>query len=86
MNSVGKITVAAVVSLLGACGGMEEEASDATLSMNDVSERYVKLILAIGEHEPGYVDAYYGPDEWHADVMANTPTIEALQLKTRKAT
>src|SRR6187401_1201610 len=32
--------------------------------MNALAERYVKLILAIGHHDPNYVDAYYGPPEW----------------------
>ena len=32
--------------------------------MNALAERYVKLILAIGHHDPNYVDAYYGPAEW----------------------
>ena len=34
--------------------------------MNSLAERYVKLILAIGEHDPNYVDAFYGPPEWKA--------------------
>jgi len=32
--------------------------------MNGLAERYVKLILGIGHHDPNYVDAYYGPPEW----------------------
>lgn len=32
--------------------------------MNSLAERYVKLILGIGHHDPNYVDAYYGPAEW----------------------
>ena len=24
----------------------------------------MKLVLAIGQHDPDYVDAYYGPQEW----------------------
>ena len=32
--------------------------------MNDVAERYVKLVLALGQHDADYVDAYYGPPEW----------------------
>jgi len=32
--------------------------------MNALAERYVRLILAIGKHQPKYVDAYYGPAEW----------------------
>jgi hypothetical protein len=29
-------------------------------------ERFVRLALAIDEHLPGYVDAYFGPEEWRA--------------------
>ena len=28
--------------------------------MNDLAERYVKLVLAMGRHDGDYVDAYYG--------------------------
>jgi len=34
--------------------------------MNRVAEQYVKLVLAVGRHDPNYVDAYYGPFEWRA--------------------
>ncbi len=36
--------------------------------MQDVSERYVKLVLAVGVHDADYVDAYYGPPEWREAV------------------
>jgi hypothetical protein len=32
--------------------------------MNAIAERYVKLVLALGEHDADYVDSYYGPPEW----------------------
>ena len=32
--------------------------------MNDIAEQYVKLVLEAGKYSPGYVDAYYGPEEW----------------------
>jgi hypothetical protein len=35
--------------------------------MNTIAERYVKLVLALGQHDADYVDAYYGPPEWKAD-------------------
>ena len=38
-----------------------------TLPMNTIAERYVKLVLAVGRHDPDYVDAYYGPPEWKAE-------------------
>jgi len=31
---------------------------------NEIAEQYVRLVLALGEHDPAYVDAYYGPKEW----------------------
>lgn len=32
--------------------------------MNTTAEQYVRLVLAVGQHDPDYVDAYYGPAEW----------------------
>ena len=32
-----------------------------------IARDYVKLQLAIGEKEEGYIDAYYGPPEWQAE-------------------
>jgi hypothetical protein len=31
--------------------------------MNSLAEQYVRLTLAVGQHDPDYVDAYYGPPE-----------------------
>ncbi len=50
-----------------------------------VAERYVKLVLAVGQHDADYVDAYYGPPEWRAEVeKSKTPladlTTEATAL------
>lgn len=33
-------------------------------SINEIAEAYVKLVLAMGQQDPDYVDAYYGPPEW----------------------
>ena len=33
-------------------------------SMNSIAEQYVRLTLAVGQHDADYVDAYYGPAEW----------------------
>jgi hypothetical protein len=37
------------------------------LPMNAIAERYVKLVLAVGQHDADYVDAFYGPGQWKAD-------------------
>jgi len=35
-------------------------------SMQVLATQYVSLVLAMGHHDPDYVDAYYGPPEWRA--------------------
>lgn len=48
--------------------------------MNAAAERYVKLVLGVGTHDPDYVDAYYGPREWREDVNLASPTLENLRV------
>jgi hypothetical protein len=48
------------------CGKKSEAGMNKELEskMNYIAENYVKLVLKVGLHDPGYVDAYYGPPEW----------------------
>src|SRR5262245_44811906 len=39
-------------------------------TMNTLAERYIKLVLAVGQHDADYVDAYYGPAEWRKEAEA----------------
>ncbi len=50
----------------------------APVSMNAHSERYVKLVLALGEHDADYVDAYYGPPAWRDEVKAKKLTVDQI--------
>ena len=36
----------------------------------DAAGRYVRLLLAVGQHDGDYVDAYYGPPEWRTQAEA----------------
>jgi len=45
--------------------------SDLEIKMNKIAEDYVKLILKIGQHDPDYVDAYYGPEEWRPEEISH---------------
>ena len=53
--------------------------------MNTIAERYVKLVLAVGQHDSAYVDAYYGPPELAARVAAEParPPAELLSRARR---
>jgi hypothetical protein len=46
--------------------------------LNRIAEGYVKLALAVGEHDPMYVDAYYGPEEWRAEAKKNGASLEDI--------
>ena len=46
-----------------------------------VSERYVKLVLAVGQHDADYVDAYYGPPEWRKQAEATKVPLSDLSAQ-----
>jgi hypothetical protein len=43
------------------------------ISSNLISEAFIRLALAIDQHIPGYVDAYFGPEEWRKQAEATGP-------------
>jgi len=49
--------------------------------MNDLAERYVKLVLALGQHDADYVDAYYGPPEWRKEAETSKRTLEQIDTE-----
>ena len=59
ISTIAALTAA--TALLAACAATPKAAPD---SLDMVARDYVALTLEIGEREPGYVDAYYGPAEW----------------------
>jgi hypothetical protein len=50
-------------------------------SLDVIARDYVKLQLAIGEKEEGYVDAYYGPPEWQAEAKLKPHTLPDLAAR-----
>jgi len=48
-------------------------APDDSSAIDDEAERYVRLALAVGRHDPSYVDAYYGPEAWKTDAEDGEP-------------
>jgi len=61
--------------LLAACA-----TAPAPAELDALAERYVRLALEIGAQEEGYVDAYYGPEEWKTQVEVSPRPVS--QLKT----
>jgi hypothetical protein len=46
--------------------------------MNTVAEQYVHLVLALGQHDPDYVDAFYGPAEWKTQAEKEKKSLDAI--------
>jgi hypothetical protein len=47
--------------------------------MHHLAESYVKLVLAVGEHDGDYVDAYYGPPAWRTEVKGAMYSLERIK-------
>ena len=66
-------------------GAAQPDVGDTGMSrtqLNPIAEDYVHLTLEIGEHEPGYVDAYYGPDEWAQQAKRSPRPLPELRAAT----
>src|SRR6266496_2821986 len=46
--------------------------------LNPVAERYAHLVLALGQHDPDYVDAFYGPAEWKTQAEKEKKSLDAI--------
>ena len=73
VTTIAALAGAAV--LLAACAASPKPTAD---SLDAVARDYVALTLEIGEREPGYVDAYYGPAEWAEAAKANPRALPQL--------
>jgi hypothetical protein len=57
---------------------MSSGGAQAADAMNAVAERYAHLVLALGQHDPDYVDAFYGPTEWKAQAEKEKKSLDAI--------
>src|SRR3954465_3487989 len=80
MRSMLLVTIVGIAgTLIG--GGGASTGQPAGSPMNAIAERYVKLVLAVGEHDAAYVDAYYGPPEWKSEAAAGKQTLAQIEAE-----
>ena len=70
--------LAAMALVHAACLGAVENGPAEGNAMNQLAERYVKLVLALGQHDADYVDAYYGPPEWRKGSEAGKRPLDQI--------
>jgi hypothetical protein len=61
-------------SLVSVLGKAQATADD----INAVAEQYAHLVLALGQHDPNYVDAFYGPAEWKTQADKEKKSLDAI--------
>jgi len=71
------------ISILVLMGWLFSASASENVFMNEVSEQYVKLVLALGEHDSAYVDAYYGPEEWRVAAKQKKIPLQNILLASR---
>jgi len=49
--------------------------------LNRLAESYVKLVLAVGQHDADYVDAFYGPEAWKTEAGTSKIALETIKKK-----
>ncbi|HUP92338.1 MAG TPA: hypothetical protein VM074_08835 [Solimonas sp.] len=70
-------------ALMSACAGTPVQpvapAAPVQTEMSAIAESYVRMVLALGERDPGYVDAYYGPAEWQDQAHGRMASLDEIR-------
>src|SRR6266487_3975973 len=89
MRCASLVCVLLLLATLTTQGAIPTATPVTVTSVNEIAEAYVKLVLAMGQHDPDYVDAYYGPPEWKKQSETKKPldaiALEATQLRDQLA-
>lgn len=48
-------------------------------ALDPLARRYVQLVLALGGHDPDFVDAYYGPPRWRQDALDEASSLASIE-------
>ena len=64
------------ILLCSACS--QPAGGEQAASLDPLAERYVKLALALGEHDEYYVDSYVGPPKWREQAAADAKSLQDI--------
>jgi hypothetical protein len=70
--------VALVTGAMAAAQRPAASSLAARTSMDRVAQQYVRVVLALGQHDADYVDAYYGPPEWKKEAEGSKLDLSAI--------
>ena len=83
-------SVCCVLFVAGSCIGRQSSGAHVAIAQSKsgaepkvdmtgtIAEGYVKLVLAVGQHDADYVDAYYGPPEWKKAAETTRASLDSI--------
>lgn len=84
-DCMSKLSALAAALLLAACSVPASRSAPPDEAMNRIAEDYVRLVLAVGQHDPNYVDAYYGPPQWRTDSESAALPLDRIVARAQAA-
>jgi hypothetical protein len=73
-----------ITLLLAGCAVRQAASAPEEDPMKRFAESYVRLVLAVGQHDADYVDAYYGPPEWRAEAEAHKRPLAEIRTEAER--
>ncbi len=61
-----------------------DQSPNAASTMDEIAQDYVHLVLAFGEHDGDYVDAYLGPPAWAEQAKQEPLTLPEIRAETER--
>jgi hypothetical protein len=81
------LAICCAAVLAGEAAGTQDHRSTVNATtMDDFARGYVKLVLAMGQHDRDYVDAYYGPAELKAEAEAEHLDLDTIASRAATLT
>ena len=77
----GAALTVAVLLATGLAGCAPRGGRDTAATLDAAGERYARLALALGRHDPDYVDSFYGPEEWKRAAERDTLSLGRIALE-----
>ena len=78
------IVVLILIQTIGIAPAAEPDTTMALKNpVNEIAQAYVKLVLAMGEHDKDYVDAFYGPAEWKTEATKAKKPLAAIREEAK---
>ncbi len=78
VRAVLAMAIVAGAAGLGAAPQRPARTAAGSNGMDSIAQQYVRVVLALGQHDADYVDAYYGPPEWKAQASATKQDLTAI--------